>query len=180
MAQKVQAILNMSLPANKQELQSFLGSFNFISNFTSNLAQKTHTIKSLLKKDVLFVWTPEMDSEFAIMQQAKAEASVLIHFHPNKQVIIENDASVKGLGAVLIQDGKPVRFLSRSLTKTEADYSTIEREMLAILFACEQLHLCIYGREVTIHTDHRLLQHSFQKPLNLAQPRLQRMMLQMV
>ena len=55
------------------------------------------------------------------------------------------DASLKGLGTVLIQEGKPVRFLNKSLTKTEADYSNIEREMLAILFACERLHLYIFG-----------------------------------
>ena len=52
---KVQAILNMSPPANKQELQSFLGSVDFMSNFTSNLAQKTHIMRSLLKKGVHYV-----------------------------------------------------------------------------------------------------------------------------
>ena len=75
---------------------------------------------------------------------------------------IETDASLKGFGTVLIQEGKPVRFLSKSLTKTEADYSNIEREMLAIVFACEQLHLQIFCQEVTIHTDHKALQHIFQ------------------
>ena len=148
-----------------------------MSNFTPNLAQKTHIMRNRLKKDVHFVWTQEMDSEFAAIQQAIAEATVLIHFDPNKQVIIETDASLKGLVAVLIQEGKPVRFLSKSLTKTEADYSNIEREMLAILFACERLHLYIFCREVTIHTDHRPLQHIFQKPVSLAPPRLQRLLL---
>ena len=70
---KVQAILNMSPPANKQEQQSFLGSVNFMNNFTSNLAQETHIMRSLLKKDVHFVWTPEMDNKFVSIQQAIAE-----------------------------------------------------------------------------------------------------------
>ena len=56
---KEQAIPNMSPPANKRELQSFLGSVNYLSNFTSNLAQKTHIMRSLLKKDIHYVWTPE-------------------------------------------------------------------------------------------------------------------------
>ena len=72
---KIQAILNMSPPANKQELQSFLGSVNFMSTFTPNLAQKTHIMRNLLKKDVHFVWTQEMDREFAAIQQAIAEAA---------------------------------------------------------------------------------------------------------
>ena len=127
----------MTPPQIKQELQSLLGSVKFMSKVTSTLAQKTHVMRSLLKRDVHFVWTPEMDSDFFAMQQAIAEATVLIHFDPTKQVVIETDASLKGLGAVLLQEGNPVRFLSKSLTKTEADYSNIEREMLAILFACE-------------------------------------------
>ena len=118
-----------------------------------------------------------MEKEFAAIQQAIADATVLIHFDPNNPGTIETDASLKGIGAVQIQEGKPARFLSKSLTKTEADYSNIEGEMLAIAFACERLHLNIFGQELTIHTDHKPLQHIFQKPISLAPPRLQIMLL---
>jgi len=59
----------------------------------------------------------------------------LTHFDPNKPAVIETDASLKGLGPELIQDGRPVRFLSKSLSQTEIEYSNIERELLAVLFA---------------------------------------------
>jgi hypothetical protein len=86
---------------------------------------------------------------------------------------------LKGIGAVLLQDGKPVKFLSKSLTKTEADYSNIERELLAVLFACEKLHIYVFGRTVTVHTDHKPLEAIFRKPISLAPARLQRMLLRL-
>ena len=75
------------------------------------------------------------------------------------------------------QNGKPVRFMSKSLTQAESNYSNIECELLAVLFACEKLHVYIFGREVTVHTDHRPLDNIFRKPVSLAPPRLQRMLL---
>ena len=120
-----------------------------------------------------------MEKEFVAIQQAIADATVLIHFDPNKPGTIETDAYLKGLGAALIQEGKPIRVLSKSLTKTEADYSNIEREMLAMVSDCERLHLYVFGHEVTIHADRKLLQHTLEKPISLAPPRLQRILLRL-
>ena len=105
--------------------------------------------------------------------------SLSTSYDPKKPAIIETDASLKGIGAVLPQDGKPVRFLSKALTPAEANYTNIERELLAILFACEKLHRYRFGREITVHTDHKPLQAIFQKPVSLAPPRLQRMLLRL-
>ena len=65
----------------------------------------------------------------------------LIHYDPNKAAMIETDASLKRIGAALIQDGKPVSFLSKALTPAETNWTNIERELLAILLACEKIHL---------------------------------------
>ena len=70
-------------------------------------------------------------------------------------------------------------FLSKALTPAEANYTNIERELLAILFACEKLHRYTFGRKITVHTDHKPLQAIFQKPVSLAPPRLQRMLLRL-
>ena len=77
-----------------------------------------------------------MQKELDTIKNEIANAVQLTHYEPNKAAVIETHASLKGLGAVLIQDGKPVRFLSKALTPAEANYPNIERELLAVLFAC--------------------------------------------
>ena len=118
-----------------------------------------------------------MQKELNTIKNDITSAMELIHYDPNKPAIIETDASLKGIGAVLIQDGKPVRFLSKALTPAETNYTNIERELLAILFACEKLHRYTFARKITVHTDRKPLQAIFQKPVSLAPPRLQGMLL---
>ena len=103
----------------------------------------------------------------------------LSHYEPNKSAVIETNASLKGLGAVLLQDDKPVLFLSKALTPTDANSSNIEREPLTVLFACEKLHTHThtFGRKTTAHTDHKPLQNILMKPISLTPARLQRMFL---
>ena len=176
---KVRDILNLQAPENKQELQSFMGTINFMAAFIPNLAKKTQLMRSLLKKQVVFCWSSDMQKEFEEIKAVISSAMSLTHFDPNKPAVIETDASLKGLGAVLIQENKPVKFLSKSLTQAESGYSNIERELLAVLFACERLHTYVYGREVTIHTDHKPLEAIFLKPISLAPARLQRMLIRL-
>ena len=64
----------------------------------------------------------------------------LAYFDKTKKHTIQCDASKKGLGAVLLQESKPVTYMSRALTETEQRYSNIERELLAIVFALERLN----------------------------------------
>ena len=176
---KVKGILALAAPIDKQELQSLLGTVNFMSTFIPNLTKKTHLMRALLKRDIHFIWTSDMQKELDTIKKDIANASKLIHYDPNKPAVIETDASQKGLGAVLIQDCKPVRFLSKALTPAETNYSNIERELLAVLFACEKLHMYTFGRKITVHTDHKPLQSIFQKPISLAPARLQRMLLRL-
>ena len=113
------------------------------------------------------------------LDRIKRDIANAVQHHPKKPAIIETDASQKGLGAVLVQGNKPVRFLSKALTTAEMNYSNIERELLAVLFACEKLHTYTFGREIVVHTHHKPLQTIFQKPISLAPSRLQRMLLRL-
>ena len=178
---KVQAISSLSAPKDKQELQSLLGSVNFLATFVPNLAKRTYLMRSPLKQIVHFmiIWTPDMQKELDMIKEEIANATKLSHYDPNKPIIIETDASHKGLGGVLIQDERAVRFLSKALTPAEMNYSNIERELLAIMFACEKLHTYTFGQRVLVRTDRKPLQNIFQKPISLAPARLQRMLLRL-
>ena len=89
------------------------------------------------------------------------------------------DASIKGLGAMLQQDGKPVAYASKTLSGTEKRYACIERELLAIVYAVQRFHTYLYGRHFKVLTDHKPLVKIMQKPLTTAPPRLQRMTLKL-
>ena len=92
--------------------------------------------------------------------------------------MLSYDSSQYGLGAVCMQDEKPVAYASRTLTDTEKQYAQIEKD-LAIVYACEQFHQHIYGRIVQVETDHKPLESVFQKPLHQSPLRLQRMILKL-
>ena len=92
---------------------------------------------------------------------------------------VQADASQRGLGTYLIQDGQPIAFASKSLTDTETRYANIERELLAIVFACQRFNTYVLGRPFTVESNHKPLEMIHQKSLASAPPRLQRMLLQL-
>ena len=89
------------------------------------------------------------------------------------------DASLRGLGACLIQDGKPIAFASKSLTGAESRYANIERELLAIIFACIWFNTYLQGHRFTVQSDHKPLEMIHLKSMHNAPPCLQRMLLQL-
>ena len=102
---------------------------------------------------------------------------VLRYYDVTKEVTLQCDAPQSGIGAALLQEGQPVAFTSRALTATERNYTQIEKELLAIVHACEQFDQYLFGREVTVESDHKPLEIILQKPLLAAPKRLQRMMM---
>jgi hypothetical protein len=89
------------------------------------------------------------------------------------------DASSKGLGAVLLQENKPIAFASKALTPAESRYANIERELLAVIYGCEKFHTYLYGRQFVVESDYRPLEQIQKKNLDMAPPRLQRMLLRL-
>ncbi|KAK3748844.1 hypothetical protein QZH41_006629 [Actinostola sp. cb2023] len=84
-----------------------------------------------------------------------------------------------GLGCVLLQDGQPICYASRSLADAESRYSNIERELLAACWSLEKFHHYVYGKKVVVETDHKPLESIWRKSIASASPRLQRLLLRM-
>ena len=93
--------------------------------------------------------------------------------------VLQTDASLKGLGAALIQNKKPIAYASKPLTDAEKRYVCIERELLAIVFSVQRFHIYLYGRQFKVLTDHKPLVMILQKPFTSAPPRWQRMIIKL-
>ena len=109
------------------------------------------------------------------IKQVLSAAPVLAYFDLKKSVTITCHS---GLGALLLQDNKPVAYASRALTDPETRYTQIEKELLAIFLAFTRFHQYVYGKEIEVESDYQLLESITKKPLSAAPPRLQRMLLQ--
>ena len=163
----------MQPPGDRKELQRFMGMVNYLGKFIPNLSENTQP----LHKEVAWHWSQTHQNTLEALKSNLTEESVLKYYEVAKPVTISGDASSYGLGACLMQDGCPVSYASRSLTRTEQNYAQIEKELLAIVFACSKYHQHIYAKPVTVETDHKPLEYIFRKPLTAKPPRLQRMLL---
>ena len=100
----------------------------------------------------------------------------MAHFDPEKETVIQTDASIKGLGACLLQEGKPVYYASRAIGEAEKNYVAIELESLAVAWAFEKLHHFIYGKKFKLQTDQKPLATILSRSQNASTPRLQRLL----
>lgn len=137
-------IKNMPKPENVKDLERFLGLVTYVGNFIPNLSEKTHKLRELLKKDIEWHWDDVHDKCLNDLQRCITSPPVLRFYTLDKPVTISVDASKNGLGACLMQEGKPVCYASKSLTKTEQNYAQIEKELYACVFACEKFYTYIH------------------------------------
>lgn len=106
-------------------------------------------------------------------------APVLVYYDDSKPLTLTVDSSSKGLGAAIVQEGKPIAYASSALTTTQKNYSQIEKETLAIVFGCKKFHQYIYGRKVTVESDHKPLSSIHKKSMHEMPARLQRFFLEL-
>lgn len=175
--EKVRAVQNMKPPTNKQEVQTFMGFITYLGKFLPNLSEVSAPLRSLTEKDVHWHWDAEQESSFQKLKLLVTESPILRYYDPNKPLTLTVDASSTGLGAALVQEGQPIAYASRALTKSQKNYAQIEKETLAISFGCAKFHQYIYGRHVLVESDHKPLQSIFVKPLYKAPQRLQNLLL---
>ena len=120
-------------------MQSFLGLTGYYRKFINNFSTITKTLITLTQKDTLFNWNGKCKESFKILKAALTTALVLCFPDFKKQFTLTTDAFNYGLGAVLSQEGHPCLFISRTLSKAEQNYTTSEKELLAIVSGMKRL-----------------------------------------
>lgn len=159
--EKVRAMLDLPVPKNAREVRRVIGMFSWYRRFIPNFSTIVSPITALVRKNRKFCWSDECDSAFKEIKEHLVSDPILSCPDYSRTFEIHTDASGFGIGAVLCQphdDGeKVVAFLSRSLTKQERNYSTTERECLAVLWAIEKLRPYVEGIRFTVVTDHASL-----------------------
>lgn len=159
--EKVEAILNIPPPKNTTEVRRFIGTASWYRRFVPNFSSILSPLSNLTKKNVTWNWTDECEASFQHLKECLSTAPVLNCPDFTRQFIVQTDASAYGIGAVLSQefeDGEHViAYLSRSLTRQERNYSTTERECLAVIWAVEKLRYYLEGTFFRVITDHHSL-----------------------
>ena len=177
---KIQGISDMPAPQMKQELQSFLGAMDYLQMFVPHLSHHMELLWVLLKKNT-FAWDQNANDSFqrikGLLENSLLEP--LQYYDRNKPMILQCDTSLKGLGACILQDGKPIAFTSKSLTDTKTRYANIEWELLVIVFGCKKFYMYLYSRSFVVESDHKPLEMICLKNLISAPVRLQRMLLRL-
>jgi ribonuclease HI len=152
---KVSAIVQWTTPTCAKELRSFLGLAGYYRKFVMGFGMISKLLTELLKKNTVFVWTPMHELSFSALKKAMSSA-VLVVPNFSKPFYIETDACGTGVGAVLMQDGHPLDYISKALGPKSQGLSTYEKEYLAILLA-QQWRAYLQHSEFTIFTDQKSL-----------------------
>ena len=164
---KVSAVTSWPVPESRKKLQQFLGFANFYRRFIRNYSKVASPLTALTSTKVHYRWTPEADKAFRTLKARFTSAPILHMSDPERQFVVEVDASDIGVGAVLSQraaeDGKlhPCAFFSRRLTPAEQNYDIGNRELLAVKLALEEWRQWLEGTSTPflVWTDHKNLEY---------------------
>lgn len=163
---KLQAIEKYPIPKTTKQIKSFLGLIGYYRKFIKDFAKITKPITKCLKKNAIIdPNNSEYIEAFEMCKHILMNSPLLQSPDFSKPFILTTDASNFAIGAILSQgtpgSDKPVAYASRTLNDTENKYSTIEKELLAIIWAVTYFRPYLYGRKFLILTDHKPLKWLF-------------------
>ena len=158
---KIQSIEDWPKPSSETEVRRFLGLASYYRRYIQRFADIAKPLTNLMQKGVDFEWTEDCDTAFNALKSRLMKAPILTYpsFEQGAApFILQTDASAVGLGAVLEQGGHVIAYASRALNKAEQQYSVIQRECLAVVYATKQFRHYLLGRTFQLETDHAPLQ----------------------
>ena len=166
-------------PESKQDKQRLLGMVNFIAKFAPKISDVTASLRELIKKGIEFHWLESNEQAFTKLNDMPTQPETLKYYDVTKSVTLQVDSSLHGMSAALLQDQGPVAYASKGLNETQKKYVTMEKELLAVAFACKRFHQYITGKPIRVESDHKPLQAIFTKPLSQAPSILQKRLMQL-
>ncbi|XP_055918925.1 uncharacterized protein K02A2.6-like [Eupeodes corollae] len=158
----VKAVLKADPPRNVKQVQAFSGLVNYYGRYIPNVSMVMAPIYNLLKLGASFVWTKECQAAFDEIKSIIASDKVLVHYHPEWEVVLECDASDEGIAAALSHklpsgEERPISFASRILSSPERNYSVLDKEALAVYYGVQKFSDYLFGRQFIIRSDHKPL-----------------------
>ena len=179
---KIQAVKDAQRPVTKKQVRGFLGLAGFYRKFIPNFSEIAAPLTDLTKKDRpnrMKDWLSHHERAFQTLKSRLTSSPILRLpvFNEGKPFILRSDASDIGIGAVLLQEfegeGKlPIAYASKKLLPRERNYSVIEKECLAIIWAIEKFRKYLFGEEFILECDHKPL--SFMQTAKALNPRIMR------
>lgn len=162
---KIEAINKFPRPRNVKEIQSFMGMCNYYRRYVQNYAQIAKPLYDLCKKNVAYEWTIDCEQAFISFKRILTSPPLLSYPNFKEPFILHTDASDVVIGAILSQGELPrdklICYFSQTLSPAESRYSTIEKELTAVIKATQKHAHYLKGRKFTIVTDHRPLTYLF-------------------
>src|SRR5215813_9441168 len=157
--EKVKAIREWPTPSNASEVRSFHGLASFYRRFVRDFSTITAPLTEIIKKDVGFHWEDEQQKAFEHLKKSLCSTPILALPNFDKMFEIECDVSGIGIGAVLMQDKRPIAYFSEKLSGAALRYPTYDKEFYALVRALETWQHYLWPKEFVIHTDHESLKH---------------------
>lgn len=176
---KVACVQEWPTPRSVRDVQGFIGFANFYRRFIPEFSRLATPLSNLTKKDTPFRWDSKCEESFCNIKKAFKEGTMLAHFDPKKQTILETDASDYVTAAILSQYDdrgilRPIAFMSKKMLPAECNYEIFDKELLAIVKAFETwtAELGSVESSTLILSDHKNLEHfTTTKKLNRRQAR---------
>ena len=183
-SEKVKAIVEAEAPSTAPEVRSFLGLVGFNSRFIPDFSTVTEPLRAVSRKGAVFEWGPAQEDAFRTLKQRIADATSLAYFRQGAPTKLITDASPVGLGAVLVQTqggtDRALCYASRTLSDVERRYSQVEKEALAVVWACERFDLYLFGLpKFQLITDNKAVQFLF-SPRSKPSARIERWVLRLM
>ncbi|XP_054801490.1 uncharacterized protein LOC129305505, partial [Prosopis cineraria] len=155
--EKVKAIREWPTPKNASEVRSFHGLASFYRRFVRDFSSIAAPLNELVKKNATFKWDKTQERAFQTLKDKLTNAPLLVLPNFSKAFEIQCDASGIGIGAVLMQDSKPIAYFSEKLHGAALNYSTYDKELYALKRALETWQHYLWPKEFIIHSDHESL-----------------------